>query len=147
MSETTHDVNELIEVLNDSREFYDQVAESAKDPAFQSLFRRMAKNKMEIVTDLSGEVRARGDQPANAGTFFGTTRQTYADLRAKISDQPDVRYVEQLEESEDRIVKAFRNAARDDDKPAVQAIAQKHLPEVDRMHQEMRELKHRLQRR
>ncbi|HET6604878.1 MAG TPA: PA2169 family four-helix-bundle protein [Xanthomonadaceae bacterium] len=145
MSKTTASLNELIDVLNDGASFYREAAESVEDGTYENLFRRMAASKQEICTDLKAEVSARGDTPATGGTVLGSLRQVYTDMRAGLSDKPEKRFVSQLEESEDRIVEAFREAVYESDRPEVRAIAQKHMPTVNRMHQEMSSLKHRLQ--
>jgi hypothetical protein len=49
--------------------------------------------------------------------------------------------VTQLEEFEDRIMCAFKNAASTSDDQAVRTIANRYLPEVLRDHNEMKTLK------
>jgi len=145
MSKTTATLNDLIEVLNDGATFYRDAAETVEDGTYENLFRRMAACKQEISTDLKAEVAARGDSPASGGTVLGALRQVYTDVRAGMSEQPEKQFVAQLEESEDRILEAFREALFESDRAEVRAIAQKHMPTVNRMHEEMRTLKQHLQ--
>lgn len=144
MSETTSSLNELLQVLNDSVGFYDDAAAKVGDSIYQSLFRRMAANKRAIAEDLRAEIAARGDAPAG-GSVGGSLRQGWNDLLARLSGEPELRFVSQLEESEDAVIGAFREAVLDSDRAEVRAIAQKHMPEINRMHEEIRNLKHRLQ--
>lgn len=144
MGETTSSLNELLQVLNDSVGFYDDAAEKVGDSIYQSLFRRMAANKRAIAEDLRAEIAARGDAPAG-GSVRGSLRQGWTDLLARLSGEPELRFVSQLEESEDAVIRAFREAVLDSDRAEVRAIAQKHMAEINRMHEEIRNLKHRLQ--
>ena len=62
-------------------------------------------------------------------------------VRAKLSTHKDYEYVVQLEEFEDRILRAFTNAVSASGDPAVREISERYMPEVTRDHDEMRTLK------
>jgi len=145
MSETTSSLNELLQVLNDSAAFYDDAAQHVDDGVYQSLFRRMGANKRAIADDLRVEIAARGDAPATGGTVTGSLRQGWTDLRARLGGKPELQFVSRLEESEDAVIRAFREAVLESDRAEVRAIAQKHMADINRMHEEIRNLKHRLQ--
>jgi uncharacterized protein (TIGR02284 family) len=141
MSKTTANLNELIEVLNDGVKFYDDAATSTENGAYKALFQRMASTKRAITADLKAEVSYQGEKPADGGTVAGSLRKTYTDLAASLSSKPDVKYIGQLEETEDRILHAFQDALTQSDKAQVRQIAQNYLPDIRRMHDEMRSLK------
>ena len=141
MTKTTAQVNDLIEVLNDGVKFYDDAAGSTNNQIYKSLFQRMANTKRAIAADLKAEVAWQGEKPAEGGTIVGQLRQSYTDLRAKLSNNPDAKYIGQLEESEDRILNAFQEALTKSDKAEVRQIAQNYLPDIKRMHNEMADLK------
>lgn len=140
MTQTTHQLNELIDVLTDGVKFYDDAAKAIDGP-YQALFQRMASTKRSIVSDLKAEVSYQGESPSDGGTVAGSLRQAYTDLAAKVSSKPDYKYVSQLEETEDRILRAFTDALTSSDKAEVRQVAQNYLPDVKRMHDEMRNLK------
>lgn len=141
MTRTTTNLNELIEVLNDGITFYDDAVNATENAGYRALFMRMAASKRAIVADLGQHVSRLGDTPADGGTVMGALRKGYADLRASLSKHPDARYIAQLEECEDRILEAFRDALAVSDDAALRAIAQQHLPQVRAMHDQMRALK------
>ena len=58
-----------------------------------------------------------------------------------MSKHGDEKYISQLEETEDRILHAFQDALTSSDRAEVRQIAQNYLPDVRRMHDEMRALK------
>lgn len=140
MTQTTNQLNELIDVLTDGVKFYDDAAKTVDGP-HQALFQRMASTKRSIVSDLRAEVAYHGESPSDGGTVAGSLRQAYTDLRARLSNKPDEKYIAQLEETEDRILKAFTDALTTSDRAEVRQVAQNYLPDVKRMHDEMRTLK------
>lgn len=146
MTRTTTNLNELIQVLNDGIAFYDDAAKNTDNAGYRALFMRMAASKRAIVTDLGQHVARLGETPTEGGTVMGTLRKGYADLRASMSRDPDARYIAQLEESEDRILEAFRDALAVSEDAALRAIAQQHLPQVRAMHDQMRALKREVER-
>jgi uncharacterized protein (TIGR02284 family) len=141
MSKTTADINELIEVLNDGVSFYDDAATWTDNAAYRQVFLRMARSKRAIVTDLKAHVSQHGESPADGGTIAGALRKTYTDVRARMSSDPDAQYIDHLEETEDRILQAFQDGLTTAESAEVRQIAQQYLPDVRRMHHEMRSLK------
>jgi uncharacterized protein (TIGR02284 family) len=141
---TNTSLNELIEVLNDGVKFYDDAASTTKNSQFKNVFQRMADGKRRIASALKGQVAVRGGEPTDGGTFAGSVRQAYTDIAAKLSSTPDTKYVSQLEQSEDRILHAFQDALSTSEQTEVRQLAQNHLPELRRMHDEMRDLKQQL---
>jgi uncharacterized protein (TIGR02284 family) len=106
-----------------------------------TLFARMATVKGQIVTGLSNEIKAVGDKPAEKGTLAGDMQQMYGDVRALLGDRKYA-YVAQLEDSEDRLLKAFNDAITDSDTPATtRDILVRYLPEVRNCHEVMRSRK------
>ena len=64
-----------------------------------------------IVAALSGSVAASGGKPAEHGTVVGSMQQFYGKVRAAFGDT-NYGYVAELEESEDRLLGAFRTCCR-----------------------------------
>jgi len=137
----TATLNDMIEVLNDGKKFYDEASIEVKRSDLKALFKRMARTKQSIANDLRTAVVANGAEPAEGGSFVGTLRTAYAEVRAKLSTHKDYEYVVQLEEFEDRILRAFTNAVSASGDPTVREIAERYMPEVTRDHDEMRTLK------
>jgi len=137
----TTTLNDMIEVLNDGRAFYEEAAIEVKRADLKTLFVRMARIKQSIANDLRTAVVANGAKPAESGSFAGKLRTAYAEVRAKLSSHKDDEYVTQLEEFEDRIMCAFKNAASASADQAVRTIANRYMPEVMRDHNEMKALK------
>lgn len=141
-SKTAHTLNDLIEIARDGKDFYTEAATKVKDAELSALFTRIAGVKADIVTRLSSTVRATGEKPAEHGTVVGSMQQFYGKVRATLGDT-QYGYVAELEESEDRLLKAFRDAANDSDTPpAARQEVTSLLPVVEETHQVMRARKH-----
>lgn len=132
---------ELVEILNDGIEFYLGAAVKVSDPELVKCFQHMSYLKKTIASDLNAEIAIQGDAPRVHGSFAGTMRKTYADIIAKLSDDTAHEYISKLEEHEDRVLAAFREAVLGDPSSRVRDLALLYFPEIDKMHAEMRRLK------
>jgi len=129
--------------LNDGIKFYEEAAQQVERPDLQSLFGNMANHKKQIAQDLSSVVRSLGDAPATSGTFAGSMRKLYAEMRTNMSSDKNHEYVAQLEEFEDRILHTFEKAAADSNDASVRQIVDRHFKAVRDDHDFMRTLKKR----
>lgn len=136
----TATLNDLIEVLNDGKDFYEEGSKHVH-PDLAAVFQRMARTKAAIAADLSGMVVSRGEQPSDSGSFSGSIRKMYAELRTSIAQNEETAYIVQLEEFEDRILHAFQDAVEKSDDVGVREISRRYLPEVTRDHNDMRAMK------
>ncbi len=145
MTNDTATLNHLIEVLNDGKKFYEEASTNVQRADLKSLFSQMAQTKGAIASDLRTAVAAKkpGDEAANDdGTFVGSIRKAYAEVRTKLSTDKNYAYIAELEGFEDRILAAFRSAAENSEDVGVRTIAQRYMPQVMRDHAQMRDLKH-----
>ncbi|MFC7520730.1 PA2169 family four-helix-bundle protein [Xanthomonas populi] len=139
---TEHSLNDLIAISRDGKEFYDEAATKVGDAELATLFRRIAGVKSDIVSNLSNVVAAAGGTPETSGTMVGTMQQFYCKVRATLGDAK-YGYVAELEESEDRLLKAFDETIADQDTPAAaRDAALRLLPGVRACHDVMRSRKH-----
>ncbi|QDI04170.1 MULTISPECIES: PA2169 family four-helix-bundle protein [Xanthomonas translucens group] len=137
-SKTTHSLNDLIAISRDGQQFYQEAAQKVGDTELSALFLRIAGVKADIVSGLSAVVQAVGGKPDAHGTMVGSMQQMYAKVRAALGDTK-YGYVAELEESEDRLLKAFNDTIADSDTPvAARDAATKLLPEVRACHDVMR---------
>lgn len=114
MNSTNSKLNDIVAVARDGQNFYSQAAGKVDDPELKTLFTRLAASKGDVVASLSKEIRVAGDKPTASGTFVGEMSKIFGDLRA-IGDGKDYAYVAQLEQTEDRLVKAVDEAIADKD--------------------------------
>lgn len=141
MSEPTATLDELVEVLNDGIALFEQASENCRASQHTDLFQRIGRMKAIIAADLKAEIALNGGEPSSHGSWFGSVRQSYTDLRAKLARNPEQSYIDALEEQEDRVLAAFRTAANAAHRSRAGELAATYLPEVQRMHDELRKLK------
>ncbi len=140
-SKTEHTLNDLISIARDGKQFYEEAAQKVGDAELAALFTRISGVKSEIVSSLSNAVAAVGGEPDRDGTLVGSIQQLYGKVRATLGDTK-YGYVAELEESEDRLLKAFNEVIADNDTPAAaRDAASALLPEVRKIHDVMRERK------
>ncbi|MDC7805368.1 PA2169 family four-helix-bundle protein [Luteimonas sp BLCC-B24] len=141
-NKTANTLNDLISIARDGKEFYEEAAQKVDDAELKTLFARIATSKAQIVNELSTAVQAAGGKPEDSGTMVGSMQQMYGKIRAALGDT-EYGYVAELEESEDRLLEAFDEAARDaDTPPAARDVVVRLLPEVRSCHDVMRARKH-----
>lgn len=141
-NKTANTLNDLISIARDGKDFYEEAAQKVDDAELKTLFARIATTKAKIVNELSAAVQAAGGTPEDSGTMVGSMQQMYGKIRATLGDT-EYGYVAELEESEDRLLEAFDEAARDaDTPPAARDVVVRLLPEVRSSHDVMRARKH-----
>jgi len=134
-------VQDLVRIANDGADFYGEAMDKTSNPQLRNVFSRMREHKQRLASALRGQLHFNNEDAPRDGTFAGTLRQTYTDLRAKLSSNEDKVYVAQLEETEDRLLKHFQEAITEVTDPSVKALLQTHAPQVRACHDEMRSLK------
>lgn len=141
MNHSNKNLNDIVAIARDGKDFYEHAATKVDDAALKALFTRTAVAKSAIVQGLSAEIRAEGDKPTESGTFVGEISKLYGDVRAMLGHK-DYSYVAQLEESEDRMLKAFNAAIADKDTSvAALGVLNRLAPEVRECHNMMRDRK------
>ena len=138
-------LDELIEALNDGINFFGDAAELSDDAAHAQLFRDLRADKRAIADALRAAAPIGTPVRQQEGSLSAALRQGYADLRSRLSDDPDEVYIRALEQQEDRILQAFEAAVAHAAPSHVRDIAREKLPHVRRMHDRLRALKRALQ--
>ncbi len=141
MNKTAATLNDLVATLNDGIDFYDHAAKHTDNPGYRDLFQQMSRLKASIAADLRSEIAQQGEKPDQDGTWLNGMRKGYADLKAKLSKDSDAAYIASLEEQEDRVLEAFRDAVDADQPVRVRELAGRYLPQVRDAHDRMRALK------
>ena len=141
MPQPTASLDELVATLNDGVAFYGRAARKVADAGLVDLFGRMARLKEAIAADLNAELALQGERPRGVGSMFGAIRLAYAEVLGALTDHNAATYVARLEEQEDRLLAAFRDAVLGGDSSQVRDLALRYFPQVERMHAEMSRLK------
>jgi uncharacterized protein (TIGR02284 family) len=138
---TAATLDDLVEVLNDGINFFGDAAELSRDATHAQLFRDFRQGKQAIADALRTAAPLGAPVRQGEGSLGAGLRQGYADLRSRLSDDPDAVYIAALEEQEDRILAAFRAAVAHSAPSPVRDVAREKLPQVEKMHDRLRSLK------
>lgn len=141
MKKATDRLNELIEIARDGNKFYLEAAKKVSDPDVRAVFTTQANVREQLISDLSKCVVGRGDLPAEGETMLGKTRQLYADTLAKIKDDKERVYINQLEEAEDQLLEKFREALEHTESEEARKVLVDDMPIVQAAHDRMKTLK------
>ena len=134
MNPSNQTITDLVAAARDGKSFYEQAASKVTDSELKPLFTRLAKVKGGIVQDLSKQVRADENKPAEPGSWSSDLNKLYGDVRTQLGEK-NYGYVAKLEESEGRLLKAFERVKDDGATPApVRNTLDEYLPEMRRCH-------------
>lgn len=142
----TGSFQDLVEVLHDGQNLYETALKHVQAEPYRGVFQRMAALKRDHAAELAKWIRSQGASVPEGGTFIGSIRQAYGGLIGLVSSKPAESYVAQLEDAEDRILKAFQEAAQQIHQPAARERLTPLLTAARREHDEMRGLKQGLKR-
>jgi uncharacterized protein (TIGR02284 family) len=144
VTSTPDSLADLARTLNDGVAFYERAARKVGDGELARLFERLAMLKKNIAADINAEIALDGAPPRETGSVSGAIRILYAEVLGALTDANAATFVARLEEHEDRLLGAFRDAVLAGDSPRVRDLALRYYPEVERMHAEMSRLKKQL---
>ncbi|EMH4931945.1 PA2169 family four-helix-bundle protein [Serratia ureilytica] len=141
---TEESIDELIEIARDGADFYRQAANEVTTEELKNLFKYAETTKTEIIIALSDKLHSLGVQPKSVGTFRGTFQQLYGKILATFGDT-DYHYVAELEESEDRLLHAFKKVLKKESLPddIIKKVTDL-LPKVKKTHELMRNQKQKM---
>lgn len=139
--QNANSLKELVQISRDGLEFYEDASTKVSSDRLKSIFTRMAGHKRTLIEALSTKLEMNDESVPSEGTFAGSLRKTYADVRAMLSGNEDKVYVAQLEETEDRLLKHFEKSLEDATDPSVRSLLQAYIQQVRASHDEMRALK------
>jgi uncharacterized protein (TIGR02284 family) len=142
MSKVSSSLAELVELLNDGIDFYLAAAGKVSDAELSEFLQKMSYLKKAIAADLNAEIAIEGDRPREHGSWHGGMRKTYTDMLSRFSDKTARDYIAELEDHEDQLLAAFRQAVLESSSARVRDLALNYFPEIEAMHAKMRQLKH-----
>jgi len=134
------DLGDLLSALRDGVMFYAEAGERAEHAAHRELFAQMAADKRgaaRSVEKLLGPI----ERPAD-GTWSAKIVEGYTRIRAKLSADKDIVFINELEAAEDRVLEIFRRCLSSASQPEVRRVLDRIYPAALAAHQRMREMKH-----
>jgi uncharacterized protein (TIGR02284 family) len=144
-----HDVsvlNSLITTTIDSANGFEESAEEARNPRFQTMFREYGTERRQCVQRLQDEVRRLGGTPEDDGSFKAAAHRRWLELKDAVTGDNDKSIVEEVERGEDYIKNKYETALQDDQlSPTARSVIEEAFTSVRSGHDRASQLKHSMQ--
>lgn len=149
MSDTHNDIstlNSLIATTIDSVDGYTEAAK-ASEGRFSALFTSRAAERRKVATQLQQQVTSLGGEPEDDGTALAGAHRVFLNLKSMVTGHDEKAIINEVEAGEDHIKAKYEDAIRDTDlSPSVRAIIEQAYVSVKEGHDQMRDLKHSMER-
>lgn len=146
MSETSHDIstlNDLIATTYDSINGYTEAAKNSDNQRFVAMFTTRSVVREEAIRTLCAEVIRLGGKPVDDGTLLGGAHRMFMNLKSVVTGRDEAAIIAEVEQGEDHIKAKFEDAITDGDlSPQVMHMIRECFVSVKQGHDEMRDLKH-----
>lgn len=150
MTDTSHDIstlNSLIATTIDSVDGYTEAAKSSETGRFGALFTSRAGERRQIASRLQQEVTSLGGNAEDDGTILAGAHRVFLNLKATVTGHDDKAIINEVEAGEDHIKAEFEDAIGDMElSPAVRTLIEDCYVSVKEGHDEMRDIKHSMER-
>ena len=150
MSDNSHDIsilNDLIATTIDSADGYSEAAKDAGTSRFASLFTSRASERRGITGDLQRAVSSLGETPEDDGTILAGAHRVFVNLKSMVTGQDEKALINEVEAGEDHIKAKYEDALRDREiSPTTRALIEQAYVSVKAGHDEMRDIKHSMER-
>ena len=146
MSETSHDIstlNDLIATTYDSINGYTEAAKNSDNQRFAALFTARSVEREAAIRTLRSEVIRLGGTPDDNGTVMGGAHRMFMNLKSVVNGRDETAIIAEVEQGEDHIKAKFEDAIADTElSPQVMHTIRECYVSVKQGHDEMRDLKH-----
>lgn len=146
MSETSHDIstlNDLIATTYDSINGYTEAAKNSDNQRFAAMFTARSVEREAAVRTLRTEVIRLGGKPDDNGTVLGGAHRMFMNLKSVVTGRDEKAIIAEVEQGEDHIKAKFEDALADSDiSPQVMHTIRECFASIKQGHDEMRDLKH-----
>ncbi len=118
------EMNDLHELMADSRKGYHEAAEKVRSPQLVQLFQRLSAQRDSMQTELASEIRRfKPDDRLQDGTVKGNLHRAWMDIREALGSSDDVNMLNECERGEKYLVQRFETVLKN---PGI-APTSKHL--------------------
>lgn len=146
MSETSHDIstlNDLIGTTYDSVNGYAEAAKNSDNQRFVALFNARAVERDAAIRTLRSEVIRLGGKPDDNGTILGGAHRMFMNLKSVVTGRDEAAIIAEVEQGEDHVTAKFEDAIADTElSPGVMHTIRECFVAIKQGHEEMRDLKH-----
>ncbi|HXS73831.1 MAG TPA: PA2169 family four-helix-bundle protein [Rhodanobacteraceae bacterium] len=139
MAEALAPLRNLVQICRDGERFYREAANRIRDPKLRETAAEARRTRGALGREFAALLGVRGEE-ISAGTWNGTWRMQYVNLRARWSRTGDRVYLAEFERVEDRLLHAMERATLHLPLEDLRAVLRRHMPSVRAAHERMRSL-------
>jgi uncharacterized protein (TIGR02284 family) len=133
-------LNQLIEACKDREQAYRIAADSARNQDLKGLLRSYQEQSARLVAELQAEVKRRGGEPAQAGSWTGWLTRGWQHLAALVTNGEDAAVIQDCARGEDSVCVAYESALAQPLPAEVRALVERHYADVKNGHDRLRAL-------
>lgn len=115
VKETTVDtLNDILKLHNDRIKGYEMAVENTDDIDLKALFNKYAEQSRTMESELSASIERAGGTVPDSSTFLGQIHKVWMELKSALSSNDRYSILNSVEQGEDAIVDAYKEAVKDD---------------------------------
>jgi uncharacterized protein (TIGR02284 family) len=108
-SDIIDNLNDLIQITEDSHDGYSRSAEDAKDPDIKALFTDLSAQRESMVRELQNLVRQHGGEPKDSGTILAGAHRFFVDLKSAVTGKDRDSIIKEVERGESEAIRRYEN--------------------------------------
>jgi len=139
--ETIKALNRLVQRCIDTRENYEQAADTVETDRFKKLFTEFSEQRNQFATQLSNLILQYNGKPEEFGTDTGSMRRGWENIRAVLSPATEESVLDTLEADEDKTKAVYKEVLDTPLPDKARQIAERQYQELRRVHDEIRDLR------
>lgn len=111
---TVEILHDILKLHNDRIEGYEMAINDTNDIDLKALFGRYAEQSRAMVSDLTVSIERAGGKVPDSTTFLGKVHKAWMELKSALSKDDRHGILNSVEQGEDAIVDAYKEAVKDD---------------------------------
>ena len=115
VKETTVDIlSDILKFHNDRIKGYEMAVGDTDDMDLKTLFNQYSEQSVAMVSELSASIERAGGTVPDSSTFLGQIHKAWMELKSALSSNDRYSVLNSVEQGEDAIVDAYKEAVKDD---------------------------------
>ncbi|MFC5849930.1 PA2169 family four-helix-bundle protein [Deinococcus petrolearius] len=139
-------LQKLLGTVRDGETGFRDAAEHAEAASLKTLFQARSAQRTKLAAELEAKITALGSQPRERGSVGAALHRTWLNVRDAVTGRDDYAVVAEAERGEDVAISNYQEALNDAALPAdLRDFVQAQYAQVKSSHDEIRDLKHRME--
>lgn len=133
-------LNSLIETCRDGQLGYSSAADAITSPELRALFVSVASQRSAFISEMQGQIRALGGDPAKSGSLAGAVHRGWIALKSAIASRENRSILEECERGDNVAIEIYNNALSKSLPVAARDIVQKQLGNIEQSYHKIQQM-------